>query len=378
MDPPFNKNKVFTAPIGSTAEGASFKDIFREEDIKEEWLGLIEENYPKIHSLIKGVKEFSTKYNWCYLSYMAIRLIECHRVLKETGSLYLHCDPTMSHYLKLLLECIFEEKNFRNEIVWCYKSGGSGKKYFSKKHDVILFYNKDKNYKFNMIKEKSYMGVGYSTGNKNVVLYKDKNDIFLGPYTLVNTKDWWQIGMMATSSKKRIGYPTQKPLALLERIIKASSNEGDVVLDPFCGCATTCVAAERLNRQWIGIDISEKAYFLVNQRLRKEVQQTIHEFNKKVIYRKDIPDRTDEGKIKHYRHPENKAHLYGKQEGNCNGCRQHFPYGNFEIDHIIPKVKGRSDKLGNLQLLCNLCNKRKGGGTMSELKVKLKKEGLMQ
>ena len=122
LDPPFNKNKTFTAPIGTSAEGAEFKDIFEEKDVKDEWLRAIEIKHPKIYSLIDGVRSVSNKYNWRYLSYMAIRLIECHRVLKVTGSLYLHCDPTMSHYLKLLMDCIFEEKNFRNEIIWKRKT----------------------------------------------------------------------------------------------------------------------------------------------------------------------------------------------------------------------------------------------------------------
>ena len=120
LDPPFNKNKVFTAPIGTSAEGASFSDIFREEDVKDEWLKTIEEDHDELYKFLCGIKNRGNEYNFCYLCYMAIRLIECQRILKDTGSLYLHCDPTMSHYLKLLLDVIFGEKNFRNEIIWHY------------------------------------------------------------------------------------------------------------------------------------------------------------------------------------------------------------------------------------------------------------------
>ena len=117
LDPPFNKNKTFTAPIGTSAEGASFTDIFREEDIKKDWLVTIQENYPELSRYLNGIRGVGKPYNFAYLAYMAIRLIECHRVLKSTGSVYLHCDPTMSHYLKTVMDCVFGEDNFRNEII---------------------------------------------------------------------------------------------------------------------------------------------------------------------------------------------------------------------------------------------------------------------
>ncbi len=149
LDPPFNKNKVFMAPIDTTSEGASFVDIFREADVKEEWLYLIKKKYKKTYGLIEGVKQFGNKYNWCYLSYMAVRLMEIRRVLKDTGSVYLHCDPTMSHYLKLLLDCIFDEKNFRNEIVWCYSRPSAPKqRQLSRVHDIIFWYSKGDHWLF--------------------------------------------------------------------------------------------------------------------------------------------------------------------------------------------------------------------------------------
>ncbi len=175
------------------------------------------------------------------------------------------------------------------------------------------------------------------------------------------------------TSKERTGYPTQKPLKLLERIIKACSNEGDTVLDPFCGCATTCVAAETLGRHWVGIDISEKAYELVVSRLRREVAVGSEEDPSlfqdwKVIHRTDIP--TDrEGK----RSPDIKHTLFGKQEGFCNGCGVAFPFVNFTLDHIVPKSKGGGDTDDNLQLLCGYCNSVKGDRTQSYLLAYLEK-----
>ena len=176
LDPPFNKNKKFSAPVGSSAEGADFTDVFREKDVKDEWLQSIKEDYDGLYQFLDGVKNLSNivseqknnhyLYNYCYLAYMAIRLIECHRILKDTGSIYLHCDPTMSHYLKILLDVIFGEKNFRNEIVWGYRTGGNSKWQFSKKHDIIFFYSKSNNKIFNTQFYLSLQKYKYGFGKK--------------------------------------------------------------------------------------------------------------------------------------------------------------------------------------------------------------------
>ena len=143
LDPPFNKNKTFAAPIGSSAEGAEFKDIFREEDLKVEWLQTISEDQPELHNYLNGIKGVGKRYNFAYLAYMAIRLIECQRILKKTGSIYLHCDPTMSHYLKTTMDCIFGEDQFRNEIVWRigWVSGfKTQRRGWIRNHDTLLYY----------------------------------------------------------------------------------------------------------------------------------------------------------------------------------------------------------------------------------------------
>ena len=296
LDPPFNTKKVFTAPTGSSAEGASFSDIFKEKDIKDEWVDSIRQDSLALFDLLNAVKVLGGRntYNYCYLVYMAIRLIECHRVLKDTGSIYLHCDPTMSHYLKLLLDCIFDEHNFRNEIIWGYKTGGIPKKGFAKKHDVLLFYSKTAAYLFNPQEEKSY--TKSKSRKAGVVNYGQGEAEFLedgdGVYNFVRMRDIWDVPYINSQAKERTGYPTQKPLALLERIIKASTNKGDTVLDPFCGCATTCVASEKEDRKWIGIDVSIKAYDLVKQRLEKEVYTDLLEV-REVNFLTEIPRRTD-------------------------------------------------------------------------------------
>ena len=164
--------------------------------------------------------------------------------------------------------------------------------------------------------------------------------------------------------KERTGYPTQKPLKLLRRIIRASSNEGDMVLDPFCGCATACIAAEQLGREWAGIDISEKAAELVERRMRDELGMFYQG-----AHRTDIPRRTDLGQLPAYR--THKTALYGEQEGNCAGCGDHFHARHLEVDHIIARGKGGTDHIGNLQLLCGSCNRIKGDRGMEYLRVKL-------
>ena len=307
LDPPFNKNKTFTASIGSNAEGASFKDYFREEDVKDEWVETIKEDHIELYNFLNGVKSISNSkhylYNYCYLCYMVIRLVEMRRILKDTGSVYFHCDPTMSHYIKIMMDTIFGEDNFRNEIIWYYSNASRGKRVLAKSHDLILWYSKSNSYQFIsaniLVPFKSQMtDWRYERGGqkgKKKPIGKIPDDVFTLP-------------SLNTMAKERIGYPTQKPLALLERLIKTSSKESDVVLDPFCGCATTCIASEILNRKWIGIDISVKAYELVKERLNKEVEGKFdfeykNDHGIKVHFSTDSPKRTDkneEDRLKKY------------------------------------------------------------------------------
>ena len=378
LDPPFNKKKIFTAPIGSSAEGASFSDIFRKEDVKDEWIQTIKEDQDKLYGFLSGIKniEGKTSYNYCYLCYMAIRLIEFHRTLKSTGSIYLHCDPTMSHYLKLLLDCTFGEKNFRNEIVWNYRKWTNVSNQFQRNHDIILFYAKSEEISFNKVYgnptqsqanviEKGWNVNKVSKGLQLLIYNIEKYEkalsegkIDLSKYVNVINKtdikgtalnDSWDIQYLHSQSKERTGYPTQKPLALLERIIKASSNEGDVVLDPFCGCATTCIAAEKLNRQWIGIDISVKAYELVKQRLKKEVAnpEDLFQHDNIVTYSQSTPQRTDQKQgdnihqkwvyvISNEQYPgEYKVGIAKDWKSRLNSYQTSDPNRNYKLEHKI-------------------------------------------
>lgn len=379
LDPPFNKKKTFIAPIGSQAEGASFKDIFRRDDVKEEWLYLLKSQYKPVRDFIMGVRSGSSSpYNWCYLAYMAARLIECHRVLRPTGSLYLHCDPTMSHYLKILLDCIFGEANFRNEIVWRigWVSGFKTQKQgWIRNHETLLYYLKTPPAAKLFNKE-------YLPYPADYVRRDGKRPTGQG----FPIEDTWNCHsgdvldsiQIKSFSKEKTGYPTQKPLALLERIIEASSNIGDVVLDPFCGCATTCVAAENLQRQWIGIDVSPKAFTLVKDRLMQKRQLEMGSdawVIDEIHQRKGIPQRTDieTAKLPKYNCLDNKRLLYKQQSGRCAMCGDKFEARHLEVDHFWPKARGGSDHISNLQLLCGHCNRLKGAGSMEAAVVKLNK-----
>ena len=177
------------------------------------------------------------------------------------------------------------------------------------------------------------------------------------------------IDPLSAASAENVNYPTQKPLTLLERIIKASSNEGDMVLDPFCGCATACVAADRLGRQWVGIDLSPLAAQLVEMRMHREGALLF-----KAVRRDDVPRRTDVGELPNYR--THKHTLYGRQEGICVGCRTLFPFRNMTVDHVVPQAKGGTDHEDNLQLLCNACNSMKGTRTQEAFIARLIQEGI--
>ena len=366
LDPPFNSNANYAAPIGSAAAGAEFKDTWTLTDVDVAWIDLIETKHPALNRVIHAAMTNSDK---SYLIYMSARLLEMHRVLKDTGSIYLHCDPTMSHYLKLVMDAVFGKRNFRNEVVWCYTGPGSPRmRQFNRKHDIILWYAKGDSWVFN----RDNIRIPHKKLNTNKkgamvadALTPEERDKYLIRGKVPET--WWaEFSPVGRIKSERVGYPTQKPLALLDRIIKASSNEGHIVLDPFCGCATTCVAADRLQRNWIGIDISPKAAELVVDRIQAD-QGMFQD----ILHRDDIPQRTDLGDIPPYNTPANKALLYGLQLGNCNGCGTHFQSPHLEVDHIIASSVGGTDHIDNLQLLCSRCNRVKGDRGMEYLLSRL-------
>lgn len=405
LDPPFASNANYAAPIGSEAAGAAFKDTWSLSDIDVEWINLIEAKHPLLYRVLLAAMRNSDK---SYLVYMAVRLLEMHRLLKLTGSIFLHCNHEQVHYLKLVMDAIFGRKNFKNDGIWCYGESGKGAKaiakHFPRNHDNILFYAKDKNSLYHPgiweIREHHPDNLPSHIRKDNRGYYKtaprgdytdesieklrqegrihltNKGNIrirynleFNGKAVLerVRKGSVWNIpDMMHTSKRERKHYPTQKPLALLSLIIESSTDRGHVVLDPFCGCVTACIAAEKLQRQWVGIDISEKAADLIKLRVHDELG-----FLFLGAVRSDIPQRTDIGELVRYNAPSNKNKLYGQQGGDCAGCNQHFEKRHLEVDHIIAKSKGGTDHLANLQLLCGSCNRIKGNREMGYLRSKL-------
>lgn len=275
LDPPFNSKKdyniLYQEPDGkiSDAQIKAFDDTWHwGKTSQDTYYELSQNASSKLTDLLVSFRNsIGNSDTMSYLVMMSVRLIELHRVLKDTGSIYLHCDPTASHYLKLILDVIFHPNNFRNEIIWHYRTGNISKHQFQRKHDVIFFYSKGSNDIFNPIEEKEYYTQIYGPKFKPSFKGRKQSEDEGGIYRMSFVDDVWDISAVFTLSKEHLEYPTQKPIKLLKRIIEASSNENDIVLDPFCGCGTTIDAAIELNRRWIGIDITHLAISLIKNRI---------------------------------------------------------------------------------------------------------------
>ena len=496
-DPPFNKGRDFHATPDSLASGASFQDRWSwKNDVHPEWVDQLEDDCPDVMHVIQGSRKSYGDDMGAFLCFMGVRLLEMRRVLSNDGSMYLHCDPTASHYLKWLMDAVFGKGNFRNEIIWRRTGSHNSAERFGPIHDTILFYAKSDKYNHNtrynpylrghideyfknLDKRGKYWtnsihgsGIRHSNSGKP---WRGFDPTAVGrhwaiPSELVATlgidpnlsqhekldalyerevidlppsgskalptyrqylhkspgaplQDIWAYqphteGCLHGSDKpidadvrwipkrdklERQGYPTQKPIGLYERIILSSSKKGDVVLDPFCGCATTCVAAEKLGRKWIGIDIWDKAHDVVITRLKKEgylagpdgKHDGIIVTEGMITYRNVPPTRTDGDDmaaphlktIRRVHEPlgprmtrvQMREYLLEQEGQICQGCNRKFDDPRYLVlDHNTPRSDGGINHISNRVLLCGPCNTLKSNTlTLSGLRKENSKHGHM-
>ncbi len=347
LDPPFNSNATYNVLFRersgeqSAAQITAFEDTWHWGiEAERTFHELVTTGPKKVADLMQALRAFLGRNDvTAYLTMMAIRLVELHRVLQPTGSLYLHCDPTASHYIKLVLDAVFGPRNFRNEIIWKRTNARSTRGQWPRIHDVLLFYTKSSMFTFNptlapgdlrklphtlvtrpdgrkyqtfeltapgVVRQgesgKPWRGFDPSAlgrhwahshaqleaWDEQGLIHWPKNGGFprkldekpFDPleYRVIVGDVWTDIERINQAARERLGYPTQKPQALLERIIQASSNPGDLVLDPFCGCGTAVAAAEKLGRRWIGIDITYLAIDLIERRLKDTFGNELHPY----------------------------------------------------------------------------------------------------
>ena len=401
-DPPFNKGRDFHATPDSLAAGARFQDRWSwERDVHQDWIDQITDDYPRLMEAIESARYAHSDGMGAYMCFMAVRLLAMHRVLKPTGSIYLHCDPTASHYLKAIMDAIFGWRNFRNEIVWCYTdpAGRRNTAYYKRTHDHLLWYAKDQAQC--TIGEMFMAPLAESTIRRYRPYFDERGQITYAQLMRTNpgvfaalkavpddlttvwldmargtvAGDWWaDIAPIRRKGKSQqavepVYWPTQKPLALYSRLIVTATGSDAIVLDPFAGCATTCVAAERLGRQWAGIDIWDEAHETVVNRLRDETGLfgTVH-------YATTPPTRTDDGetaapylrvrvRVKEPDGPrwtraEMYAHLLEQHGPACQGCDRTFDDPRYlELDHNTPRSDGGLNHITNRILLCGPCNR---------------------
>ena len=400
-DPPFNKGvKAFEGIVaaGTDKEGkkVSYKDTWTWGDVQNEWTQTIKDDHPNLHAVIHAANAAAGEDMGAYLCWLSVRVLEMHRILKPTGSIYVHIDHTAHAYVKAMMDAIFGRKNFRNEIVWSYQRWTGATTTFQRMHDTLLFYSKTGSATFNQLQE-PYSSKSMHKGRRHSVVISGglEQSYTADTSRLKAMRDVWEISYLNSQAKERTGHPTQKPLALYDRIIRASSNEDNLVLDPFAGCATTCVAAERLGRRWIAIDINREARGVVLKRLRKEARLPSggQSWNRAIRVKTRAPKRTDDGaeaapeltlvsprpKAPRLTARELRARLVLSDGMQCLGCGwvpHHEEY--LEVDHKVPKSRDGRDDIRNRVLLCGPCNGAKGNKlTLAELRLRRIEEGRM-
>ena len=459
LDPPFNSAKNYKG--SGNASSQEFNDNWSEKQLIEwDMLKGIRDNVDLVRTqdwwpMMELVKEKHSKEMYYYLGFMAVRLLQMKRLLKDTGCIYLHCDDMASAHLKFLMDAIFGKDNYRNRITWRrHHTAKFTRIKFARNSDDILFYSATKQHEIKPVRltyhnEKTIKqwyrktdskgryidypltGPGVSKGLSGQVwrganpkgrhwavpnVLKERYEKETGkelhgtvierldeladsgyiefnssgnpswrkylsdaqPPIVDNIWDDEDVKPLGRTSKERTGWATQKPLSLLKRILVSSSEIGDVVFDPFCGCATTLIAAATNDRRFIGCDIDEEVCDIVTMRWQHTAdmffESTDRNIRESIHITKDLPERSESIAAND---PLSKLtrsdvrglygrDLYGLQEGYCPGCKEHEKFKNMDVDHIIPRKQGGTNDRENLQLLCRKCNTSKGGRTMEE------------
>ena len=453
-DPPFNKKRNRAASAGA------YEDAWRWEDdpsmvnrpdqwlwqpVHRIWLDQIKDENPALFSVIEATRLTQDDDTAAFLCFLGVRLLAMHRVLKPTGSIYLHCDHSANGYIRMVMDAVFGKRNFRNEVVWKSTTAHSDSARYGANTESIFFYTKGNKWTWNQMhvpydekykarfKHKELNGRAFQddnltakglTGGGYEYEYKGKKELWRVPPETMKKLDaedrlyftreggirikryldemtgrpvqqlWDDIDPLNSQAKERTGSPDQKPLALYERIIQASSNPGDLVLDPFAGCATTPIAAHNLGRRWVGIDRREDAAFHITNRLlglginvdefKTRQQFLLPELQGSCEIRYEAPARTDDGETaapglapvyapserSTLTHREMKEYLIETFGTQCWGCDFDVKDGRYlQLDHVDPKADGGSNHLDNRALLCQPCNGTKGNRlTISELR----------
>ena len=408
LDPPFNSRGEYQWPIGTESAarvdsadggdldddaleqmvaaggGSAFKDAFTLDDLDVRTLDQLLEDGEPVGYLIATAGQAVGSGTQAYLTFMWERLAELHRILKPTGSIWLHCDPTEGGWLKALMDIVFGRARFRNEIIWhYYNKFAPGTRVFGRNFDTLFFYEKSPSATFNPLREEREEPARQLIRESVDGVLRNKRDedgnLMYQVVTDRKVDAVWRIPTVVPASKEYMQWDTQKPLALLERIVASCSNEGDLVLDPFCGCATACVAAERLHRQWVGMDRSPRAGILVRKRLREQ-DEGIAMWAQDVVVTRAVPERTDITEPPMSK-SEIKAALFARQQAEGSdlaacaaaelGCPHILPIELLEIDRIRPGSAGGEYTLANTQLLCGRCNRTKGNRDMAYLAERL-------
>lgn len=438
-DPPFNKKRNFHA-MPASGKFIKFKDSWPWENHMDGWLEDIRsEGYENLAGVIDGARLAHSEDMGSFLIFIGVRLVEMRRLLKSTGSLFLHCDHSAGHYIRAALDAVFGADNFRNEIIWSYKKWSNDIKGFQRNHDTIFWYVKTPRAVYNTqygpptenqikLRKKGYNPGSNNQGQKIVRIYDKDNPVVKEKLPLwelegrriyyVNKplqgkalSDVWPMPIIGGYSSERMRWPTQKPIALYKRIVEAASNAGDVIFDPFGGCATTCVAAEQLKRSWVGSDIWPEAEQIIKDRLATAEYESAKQSRGRkqplldaedIMIRRKLPVRSDGGEtaITPIEHKvglkeiklkdgfkdgragdkERKEYLLlcqGRHGPRCDGCNRQFTDpADLQLDHMAPQKDGGADLIINRCLLCAPCNRDKGADlTLSGLVRKNKKPG---